>query len=525
MAQTFDPTTDSWAPGEPIPPGMPSAGAASGKTDAVTADLAKVQREKVGAEEKVLSKFEGTLDKDMQRVEQSFKDEGASLQDPALKPWDEKQKQTEFQTDPIMAFGSLGSVFGILASAFTHAPMENALNASAAAITAIKKGDRQGYEDARKAWENNWKQAMDRHKVQHEQYQDAISLMKTNMAAGEARMRVLAIKFDDKKTLVPLEHGMSPEVIAMQAARETLVEKMHKIQEDVFKYNAEAGMYLQFGGNPRNPASPESVKAYEKLQEWKARLKASEHMGSQTPVKLALDRFLQEHPSASAEEISRFLSSTKTLGSSVMTAERQRASDVNTLVEKYKQQNPDATATDVAHYRAQQERELKKEATPITANRADDIQFSIDRIDSAEHIMDKIEGLLVKHNAISGLGGRITRGFETTAEVFGSNESDRKEFFRLVETLKLMGPRVLLDSKGRPLGAEADRIDAIIAGTNLGDLKPNTLRAYKELRDILEFKKKDMRKRLGSTREEPEKKEPPGGSWWKDPSAGRVVQP
>lgn len=462
-----------------------------------TADLAKLQREKVGAESKLLGGVEGDMAKGLKRVEGAYQAEGASLHDPALKPWNEKEQQAKYQTDPIAAFASFGSVFGIIASAFTHAPMVNALNASASAIDAIKKGDRQGYEDARKAWESNWKEAMDRQKIQHEQYQDAISLLKTNMAAGEAKLRVLAAKFGDQKTLVMLEHGMSKEVLDMQAAREKLATDMATNHEKVTLANAELSRLFALGYDPKNPQSPESQKAFVEFQQEQAKLKA------------------MTHPSLFG-------------GSQNLTLERQIAAAVAKHRMDMQTQHPDWNEDKLNSESMSYARKLKQEATPITANKADDIKFSIDRIDAAEHIMDKIEALLKKHNAISGFAGHITTGAETVGEIFGSDESDRKEFQRLVNTLKLMGPRVLLDSKGRPLGAEAERIDSIIAGTNFGDLKPNTLRAYKELRDILEFKKKDMEKRLGgggAGAGEPAKKEAPGGEWWKSPAAGPVVHP
>ena len=138
--------------------------------------------------------------------------------------------------------------------------------------------------------------------------------------------------------------------------------------------------------------------------------------------------------------------------------------------------------------------------------------------------MDKIEALLVKHNAITGFGGRVSRANETIGEIFGSNESDFKEFKRLVDTLQTIGPRVLLNSKGRPLGSETSKVGSIFAGNDFGDLKPNTLRAYKELRDIFETQKKAYRGRLpGGQSAAPSAEQPnKGGNWFDAFPAGAV---
>jgi hypothetical protein len=269
-----------------------------------------------------------------------------------------------------------------------------------------------------------------------------------------------------------LDAGLSKDVIDLQGARQRIAEQAILNAPKIMQANMEMSYLLENTEKYEKQGLPHEqakLKAYHDWQTEQAKLKA------------------MTHPSLF----------------STGTTDRQIAADVGNLVEDYKttyrdEHGRDPTPAEIADYRAEQTRRLKAAATPITRNRADDIQFSIDRIDTAEHVLDKMEALLIKHNAITGFAGHLTRSFETVGEIFGSDQSDFKEYERLVNTLKLMGPRVLLDSKGRPLGAETERIDNIIAGTNFGDLKTNTLRAYKELRDILDFKKKDMRKRLGS---------------------------
>ena len=47
------------------------------------------------------------------------------------------------------------------------------------------------------------------------------------------------------------------------------------------------------------------------------------------------------------------------------------------------------------------------------------------RIDTANQAIDKVEALLKKHNAMTGLGGKITRPGEVVSNWFGNNETDR----------------------------------------------------------------------------------------------------
>ena len=98
----------------------------------------------------------------------------------------------DFETDAWQSFGSLASVLGILGSALTRKPIAAALNASAAAMNARKQNDRQGFDDAMKAFNENTTHALEQSKQEQKQYEDALSLMEKNIAAGDARLRYLS---------------------------------------------------------------------------------------------------------------------------------------------------------------------------------------------------------------------------------------------------------------------------------------------------------------------------------------------
>ncbi len=159
----------------------------------------------------------------------------------------------------------------------------------------------------------------------------------------------------------------------------------------------------------------------------------------------------------------------------------------------------------------------------MTSNRADDIRGKVSQVELAEGTITHIEDMLKKHNAITGLGGKVTRPAEVVGNIFGSNETDRKQFERWVSELQEIAPRILLDSKGRPLSSEAGRVENIIAGLKAGDTTANTARAYYEFRKVLQQIKGNLHSRLSGSFDERFKGEAPGStpekpadnSWYK----------
>ena len=277
MTDTYD-VERGWAKGEPIPKGMPSADAGvdnATPSAEVTRGLADIGKRNLAETEKLYGELGHDIESGKQRVEQAYKDEG--IQPGELTPWNNEREQQKYKHDPVEAFGSLGSVFGILASAFTGQPFYTALTASAAAINAVKQGKRQEFEDARKAWEENTKLALDRHRIQHEAYQDAATLLRTNLQAGQAKLRVLAAKYGDEKMLFLLDHGLDKDVIDTMAARDKLATEMSLNHDKVVMANAEMSRLFALGYDPKNSTSPESQRALMQFQKERAELKAAAH--------------------------------------------------------------------------------------------------------------------------------------------------------------------------------------------------------------------------------------------------------
>jgi hypothetical protein len=201
----------------------------------VSQGLSNIAGEKAATDTAILGGTSRALQEDAYRSHQAFNAEAATSRD--IPSWNEESQKAKFATDPVKAFGSVGSVFAMVAAAFTHRPMINALQGSAAAMDAIKAGNDQGYKDAFTAWKANTDLAIKRHDMMHQEYQDATELMKTDMTAGEAQLRLAAIKYDDNKMKFLLDSGMSKEVIDLMSSRAKAMDEIKNVTEGSMDHN------------------------------------------------------------------------------------------------------------------------------------------------------------------------------------------------------------------------------------------------------------------------------------------------
>ena len=484
----------------------------------VTGKLAAIKRSEIGANEKVYGEL-GAISAKIPKIEAMSQKAGVEAE--KLKPWNEEAEAKKRESDPIANFASLGSVFGILASAFTHAPMENALNASAAAMNAIKAGNAEDYNRAYKAWQDNTKQAMDRHAIEHEAFQDAVSLLHTNMEAANTKLRINAARFGDQKALVMLDAGMDKELFEYQAAKQKLHEDLVKNMIPMAEANAEMAVLINNGYNPKNPVDPKNGDAMKALAAYKADItmlnkipNLSEEEGrvirdysttpgpdgklpsaedrrdfikelrttkQSTPAQMALTQYMEEHPEATAEQIRDFITTLPGAGSRSSRVPKPEEEAVRArAAELEKDGMPKAEAIETA------QKEYKIKTRAITGNKEDDIKSREGKIKVAESTIDKIDEMLARHKAITGIGGKITRTGEAIGNILGSNKTDRAQFRRWVLELQEILPSVINDRNGRPISSEAEKIEGIVAGLAAGDTNANTLRAYDELRPLLQ---------------------------------------
>jgi hypothetical protein len=118
----------------------------------------------------------------------SFDTAHPAPQKPNMQPWSQKMPEH----DPVRAFGSWASVFGVLVGAMARAPLATSLNASASAMEAMRRGDLATYEDAKKTWKDNSEMAVKNAEWEWKAYQDAWGKFDKNWGEREADVKTVA---------------------------------------------------------------------------------------------------------------------------------------------------------------------------------------------------------------------------------------------------------------------------------------------------------------------------------------------
>jgi hypothetical protein len=213
---------------------MPSDPAGAGRAEVLSKGLGNISDTKARDDASIVGPLSADIQQDAYRAHKAFDAEAATSHD--IPSWNEQEQKAKFATDPVKAFGSVGSVFALVAAAFTHRPMINALQGSAAAMDAIREGNEKGYKDAFTAWKANTDLAIKRHDMMHQEYQDATQLMKTDMTAGEAQLKLSALKYDDNKMKFLLENGMSDEISKLMESRAKAIDSVRKATEGNMDY-------------------------------------------------------------------------------------------------------------------------------------------------------------------------------------------------------------------------------------------------------------------------------------------------
>lgn len=258
-----------------------------------------------------------------------------------VKKWDAKAESQKYAYDPVEAFGSFSTIFAIAASAFTKAPMENALNGAAASMNAIKAGKQQDFDRAFTAFKENNELAIKRGQMMHEAYQDAIAAIGQDYTKGEALAKIAAIKYGDTQALAFINAGMSKEFTDLISSRAQAVEGMAKAHEAMI---ADNGLQFKVKAMTTDP-NFYSSNPTERLNVYNKYFGPVE-TGEQTAVR----KWVQEHPKASPEEAADKLS------------DIHRQFNTNGWMEdaynRFNREYPDATAQQRADYMKQFQRSL-----------------------------------------------------------------------------------------------------------------------------------------------------------------------
>lgn len=170
--------------------------------------------------------------------------------------------QPQYQgTEPLQKFGSIAGMLGIIGSVATRGGLTGALEASTAAMTAIDKNDLASYGRAVDAWKLNSDHAFKVADWENGQYKNAIDLMKTNFAQGEAKLRMLAAMNQDDQMLATLQTGNISNTIQLVNARSNLATQFLQqqgVKQQLTESQEKWGAFLQWKLDNPN-ASPEQA--------------------------------------------------------------------------------------------------------------------------------------------------------------------------------------------------------------------------------------------------------------------------
>lgn len=524
-----------------------------GDMAAVQKQLSDIQRAKAATNAANADEVTRRLDQDRARMETAYK-ASATMPPELQQGWDAKAKSAEHYTDPVTAFGSVGSVFAMLASSFAGLPMEAGLNAGAAAINAIHAGDEKAYNREYEGWKSNVDLAIKRHDIQRQAYNDATNLMNSNLNAGRTKMELAATRFGDQKAQALLDAGMDKELFELFDSRNKAAlatqnqwdkvqlehEKVQDLRNDPryqstdpaqksaavaewtqrwsptgaqkMRYDAEAD-YMAARKRENPDWTPSDMLQWKKdfATAAEGETGAEGGMKANTPekafvaakVKELQDREGREPTPEERLDFKRQWTDSQTKKSASSGA--QKAAAIQEIFDKAAADgNPITMAEATKRYNL-------KVATP-SGNRLDDIDKQIAMFDNGKSAIDRTLTMIDKHIGAVGAAGYATRLGERVGNIFGSNETDRSQVAHEIQYLQTIAPRLLNDASSRGLKAEADKVSAIIAGLNLGDTTANTKRALTEVRDLWDKMQQDNLARRKGTPNLPASAGQPGGA-------------
>jgi hypothetical protein len=497
----------------------------------LVSSLTNIDRQKLKADTKITAESDEQQARDRAVRNHAFQLEGVAASE-IPKPWDADKEHKKWETNPIEGFGSMGGLFAMVASAFTKAPMENAINGMAGAITSIKEGNEAGYQRAYDAFKTNVKLADQRFKTQHELYSDALNLGTADAAASDAKLRNAATRFGDQHTLMLAEHGMIKEIYELQAARASAHEQMMKAAEATDLHTIQKAAVDAIKKSPPSTGNPVQDKMMlaaqiQRIYDGGGKYGSAEQEAvgafmqkniGKTPQEIAdglaklHEQFVAKAPNiegyrqavAQEEEANgdqplkpeRLAQLQQMFGLTPRPTAASGSGGVTNMgkenalaVEETLKNNPGMTRTDAIA-------KVKRDTTTITGNRADDLSSKIDQTDNIIKGSEKQLDFLHTFKGGAGLMGKILRGEEIASNIVGAGtQSERVEFRRRVHELQEMVPRIITDSNGRPLKSAQDKVDDFVAGLNAGDTGPNTIRAYEDLIAEMQKRQADYRAR------------------------------
>lgn len=424
------------------------------------AKLEDIQRKKDAEMDPLRQKFETTYEADRLDVDKSK----AAIEPINVKKWSEKPPEM----DPLQKFFSFGSAFGILASSFTHQPWQNMMNASAAAISASRKGDLENYKSAYEAWKENAKLMLERHQTQYQDYQAAVSKMQTDVTAGTAMLREMGTKYGDQVALTMSEHGMDQELAQVQQSRANAARGMLQLWPQL----EERAQFQQILLADPDSQSKDPQKRAAAIQRAKIAMSGQAPTMDREEAQAVEDLVRGGMPRADAiQKVKQGSTTTGTPEARIFQKWK------NEFVSKNGRE-PTAEEETKAY---KDLKEADRPQTPAQMKEEEKIREVSSVLDTADETMASIQSTAMS----VGLGGKAMRPTETLGNLIGaSDDTTRHQVESNITILRNTMVRLLND---RSIMTSRDREDAqhMIRGLEMGSTVQNTVSSIQKMQELI----------------------------------------
>lgn len=226
----------------------------------------------------------------------------------------------EFQKDA-MAFASAMAVLGAVAGRFTRAPGGAALSAFAGALKGWQTGNLQAYETAAKKWEQDTKATLDNNRMVMEKYKTALENRKMNIDEQMSQIELISSQYHDQimydaaaaKNYTMVARIYEKNFEYTQKASDAAAKLQERRTEQTQQQQERAPYWMSPAGQAElNAVNPDGSPKYSITQKAMVNQmielygKKGAGGGAQTPEKVALAKFQEEHPNATSEDIQNF---------------------------------------------------------------------------------------------------------------------------------------------------------------------------------------------------------------------------
>lgn len=483
------------APGSDIQRDASPLGYDPEKSHRVSGELAGLKRQEMSQQSGVDQRQDARLEQDRARMDRAFRAEGEA-KDAVPPPWNADKEREQRMRGPMEQFGSLGSIFAMMASGFTRTPMTTALTAGAAAMTAIQKGDEKAYESAYAAWKDNTALALKRFDMERTMFEDANKLVHTDMQAWAAKRLAIASRYGSQKEILMLENGMAPEILEMDAKKIDIMAKVAKLKHE-FEFEYELPRKLIAASN-KGAAERATWSGQKETSEqyvarnlafvelWKRPGSWQKDMVNQAVMR---DPSILEDP-VRLKELTDSIQRPQGVGAggnTNLTPDRIRAQDIAKAREKWKAEGK--SDAEISKLSAELESELKAKASTMTPYQKQKVDEKQRTLDSIVNQIDRAKQLITnatqRGESVVGVKGLYGRAKEA---VLGGG-TEQSEFEELIRTIQ-REVKPIISGTTRLSKEDQKVIDTIVPGLGFFRNKEQALAGLTQLQKILQ--KKDL---------------------------------